>query len=200
VCRSAVIDFLNSETTRHEPIVYFYCSRSDPSRRNSAIIMQSVVKQLSLVYPHLPEYVVEEYNRRREDDFAAGFLDFEESQDLLISLLSAFPQTTIVIDALDENDVEERLRLLGALQDILRRTSSIVRIFVASRDDQDIKLHLEHVPNLFIKAEDNRHDIERFIHREVEHSINTRRLLRGQITNELKKRIISVIADGAKGM
>jgi hypothetical protein len=162
--------------------------------------MQSVVKQLSLVYPHLPEYVVEEYNRRREDDFAAGFLDFEESQDLLISLLSAFPQTTIVIDALDENDVEERLRLLGALQDILRRTSSIVRIFVASRDDQDIKLHLEHVPNLFIKAEDNRHDIERFIHREVEHSINTRRLLRGQITNELKKRIISVIADGAKGM
>ncbi|KAI5838881.1 hypothetical protein DFP73DRAFT_588033 [Morchella snyderi] len=197
---SAVIDYLNFETTRHEPIVYFYCSRNDPSRRNSVILMRSMVKQLSLVYPHLPQSVVEEYNRRKEDGFAAGLLDFEESQDLLISLLGAFPQTTIVIDALDENDVEERLRLLGAIQDILRRTSGIVRIFVASRDDQDITLHLEHVPNLFIKAEDNRYDIERFIHREVEDSINTRRLLRGHVTAELKKKIISVIVNGAKEM
>ena len=48
------------------------------------------------------------------------------------------------------------------------KCDSLVKIFVASRNDQDIVAELETVPNLFIKATDNLKDIERYIIREFE--------------------------------
>ncbi|KAF8429793.1 hypothetical protein EV426DRAFT_570832 [Tirmania nivea] len=71
-------------------------------------------------------------------------------------------QTTI-IDALDELDLDyetkHRPLLLELLNNVVLQCHSLVKIFVASRDDQDIMMEFKKVPNLFNSLK----DIERYI-------------------------------------
>jgi hypothetical protein len=193
----------------NEPVVYFYCNRNEEQRRDPTAIMQAIVKQLSLLLSAsheslgsygLPEPVVAKYEERSKDGFSSGPLGFHECQDLIVSLLDMNPQTTIIIDALDECDPTKRGRLLKALEILVGSSTKLVKIFVSSRDDDDITLKLKNVPNLYIEATDNKDDIERFIQREITLSIQESRLLRGNISEELKKKIISTLIENAHGM
>jgi len=71
---------------------------------------------------------------------------------------------------------------------------------VSSRNDDDIILELEEVPNLYVDAADNAEDIKRFILREINSSINNRILLRGKVDDQLKRQIISALVAKADGM
>lgn len=193
------LEFKQSRQTA-EPVIYFYCNRSESQRQDPAAIMRSIVKQMSLVWPGagLPKPVVEAYNERAKSGLAAGHLVFQECVDLLILLLELYPRTTIIIDGLDESDPIERWRLLDALTAIMHTSTNSVKIFISSRDDTDIRLKLEGVPNLYIDAQDNMEDIERFIQREVRVTVGRRRLWR--LPEALRSRIISVILGKANGM
>lgn len=187
----------NDGSQTHEPVVYFYCNRNEPQRRDPTVIMQALLKQMSGVFPGLPKPVVAAYNERLKLGLASGPLSFQESRNLLVSLLEIFPQTTIIIDALDESDPVERWRLLEALTVIMHSTS-LVKIFISSRDDIDIKLKLEKAPNLYIEAQDNEEDIKRFIYREMAESTKNRRL--SYLPVEIKQRIFSTLVEKANGM
>lgn len=76
--------------------------------------------------------------------------------------------TTIVIDALDECDPNTRDELLQVLQTVLSESTSLVKIFVSSRDDGDIKCQLEEYPNLTISSSNNFSDIRAFVTFETE--------------------------------
>lgn len=162
--------------------------------------MQAIVKQLSLVLPQsgLPKLVVAAYDVRIKDGLAAGPLEFQECFDLLVLLLDLYPRTTIIIDGLDESDEMERWRLLEALTTIMHTSTNAVKIFISSRDDTDIKLKLEKLPNLYIEARDNREDIERYIHREVKLEVGNRRLWK--LPHDLQMEVISTILEKANGM
>lgn len=193
-----VIDTLTASDrkARHEPVIYFYCNRNDPQRRDPTCILRAIVKQISIALPGLPKVVVAEYENRTQDGLEAGPLGFQECHELLVSLLDIFPQTTLLIDGLDESDPTERGRLLELLTTIIHSSTSVVRIFVSSRDDVDIKLKLEKVPNLYISAEDNKDDIERFIHRELAEP-NTRLF---KLPAPLKELIVETLVENANGM
>jgi hypothetical protein len=75
-----------------------------------------------------------------------------------------------------------------------------VKVLVSSRDDQDIVLHLDSSPNLYIKASDNALDIQRYVETEVEQAVKTRRLLGGCVSEDLKLEIIGTLKDQAHGM
>lgn len=181
-----------------EPVVYFYCNRNEPQRRNPTAILQAILKQLCVILPQagLPAPVVAVYDDRCKDGLAAGSLEFQECLDLLVLLLYLYPYTTIVIDALDESDPMERWQLLEAFTKCMNDSS--VKIFISSRDDTDIKSKLENVPNLYIEAEDNMDDIRRFIHREVKSSVGRRRLWR--LPDNVQTQIISTILQKSNGM
>lgn len=183
-----------------EPVVYFYCNRNEPDRRDPTVIMQAIVKQLSLALPQagLPKPVVNKYDVRAKDGFASGPLEFQECYDLVVSLLDLYPRTTIIIDGLDESDDMERWRLLEALASIMRTSVNPVKIFISSRDDGDIKLELEKLPNLYIAARDNRKDIQRYVEREVKREGGKRRLW--QLPHNLQMKIISTMVEKANGM
>lgn len=106
----------------------------------------------------------------------------------------------IVIDALDECEKSTRHLLLQVLQYILNNSVGQVKVFVTSRDDDDIVLHLDGSPNVYIKPNDNSNDINNFIETEIERCISEKKLLRGSVTPELKELIISTLIDGAHGM
>jgi len=183
-------------------LVYFYCKRDEPDLQDPTKIMQSLVKQLSVQLPGygVPKPITDEYEKREKNAFSSRHLSFQECQNLTVSLLDIYPRTTIAIDALDEIDRQSRKPFLEALNTIAQASKSLVKIFVSSRDDDDIILELESVPNLYIDAADNAGDIERFIHREINNSIDRRMLLRGKVDDQLKRQIIAALVKKADGM
>jgi hypothetical protein len=183
-------------------LVYFYCKRDEPDRQDPTKIMQSLVRQLSVQLPGygIPKPVTDEYEKREKNAFSSRHLSFQECQKLIVSLLDIYPQTTIAIDALDEADRKSRKPFLEALNTIAQASKNLVKIFVSSRDDDDIILELKAVPNLYIDAADNAGDIERFILREINSCIDRRILLRGEVEDQLKRQIISALVAKADGM
>jgi hypothetical protein len=148
--------------------------------------------------------VREKYEERKKQGFQSMPPCFEESRDLIIALTAYYPLTTIVIDALDEIDALDqcdeasRTDLLEALEQIVLRSSNLVKVFVSSRNDQDIVRHLANCPNLEIEATKNQADIVRFVNSEVQRRTSGNPLLSGK--SNLICSIIQTLCDGAQGM
>ena len=118
---------------------------------------------------------------------------------LIIALTAYRPVTTIVIDALDECNPESRPDLFTALEDIVRQAPGLVKLFVSSRNDQDLVCHLKNCSNLEIDAIQNQADIARFIDWKV-NQVARAELLLGKAPSELLNKIKMVLLDGAQGM
>ncbi|KAI1522621.1 Arp Ankyrin repeat [Pyrenophora tritici-repentis] len=125
----------------------------------------------------------------------------DETLNLVLQLIAQYPLTTIVIDAMDECDPQKRHELLKALEKILQNSSSLVKIFVSSRNDQDIVLRLRNYPNLEIDSRRNCDDIARFVNEQVEELVQDGRLLSySDSETEMKKLIVGKVIEGAAGM
>jgi hypothetical protein len=189
------------------PIAYFYCARNNPEsgRADPGEVTRSILKQLSCLKSDLPirEPVAKTYKERKEEAEDNGCepekLTITECTDMIIALTESNP-ATIVIDAFDECDPARRGELLKALEKIIELSVNLVKVFLTSRDDNDIVLRLANLPNVFIKASDNSEDIERFVRTEVDRSIEEKKLLGGQLSEELKNKIIITLIEGAQGM
>jgi hypothetical protein len=203
--RSMLIDSLKrGSRTNNEALAYFYCTRNpaEPERADPEEILRSVVRQLSCLKPGLPimEPVTTKYSEREEGSFGLTKLTIEECLELVIELTEIYPSTTIVLDALDECSPDTRHELLQALDDIIQKSVGLVKIFVSSRDDSDIVCRLKESSNLYIQSSDNSEDITRFVRHEVELSIRRRRLLGGDVSDELRQTVIDALVGGAQGM
>ena len=187
-------------------MAYFYCARNsaEPERANPDEIMRSILKQLSCATLQRPvrEPVAGTYKRKKEEADNEGCepakLTLQECVELILALLETNP-ATIIIDALDECDPSRRHELLLALDKIREESASLLKVFISSRDDQDIVCRLIHSPDVFIHATDNCKDIENFVRFQVNQSIENKTLLSGNVTEELKSRIISSLIEGAQG-
>ncbi|KAH6670150.1 hypothetical protein B0J14DRAFT_517196 [Halenospora varia] len=185
--------------------VFFYCSRNtaEPARSNPDAIVASIVRQLSSIqlgHPLLPPTVAA-YKKQEMEGFTSGSLGIDESRALILQLAQHYPLITIVIDALDECHPERRADLLRTFESILQECSSLVKIFVSSRDDQDIVWHLQKYPNLELSSNKNTDDITTFVRKETEALIMQGKLLRLSKNKEnLKKEIIEQVTKNADGM
>ena len=181
-------------------VAYFFCNRNEPHRRDPEFVIRTLIKQLCLRSETLFSLLAKEYERQEQTGFAYGALDFPRCQELIIDCLKRLTHTSIVVDALDECNRDTRLLLLKSLQSICIACPGRVNIFVSSRNDGDIVLELEGVPNHYIQPSDNADDIAKFVKAKVESAIDTRRLLRGRVAPELKERIINELTVNARGM
>lgn len=193
------------EAGQSPPPVYFYCSRdpAEPQRSDPAAILSSIVRQLScaeLGLPLLPP-VIEKYEKKGQG-FSSQGLQIEESRELITKLIEHYPVTTIVIDALDECNPEKREMLLDAIESLLQDSSlGLLKVFLSSRDDQDIACTLREYPNLDLVSSRNSADIEAFVREETNRLVKKQRLLRNSHAKEaLKTLIIDQVSRGADGM
>jgi len=188
-------------------IAYFYCARNtaEPERASPEEILRCILLQLSSMTAKLPikEPVHKAYNNKVGESEESGqqpeHLTLEEATDILLEILQESP-ATIIIDALDECDPGERHNLLSALDTIITESASLVRVFVSSRDDGDIVCQLTASPNVFIRASDNSADVKRYVHTEVDAAIKKKRIIRGNVSPEMKQMIINTLVEGAQGM
>ena len=166
-------------------------------------ILRSLLEQLATTdktseirYP-----VVKAYKERKNE--AEGRtpqrLDLEETIDIILALLET-NGAFIVIDGLDECDSRRRQDLLLAMQRLVQESKRLVKVFISSRDDNDIISSLKTCPNVSISATDNSKDIRRFIDTHVEKAIQEKRLLCGNVSDQLKLQIIKTLSEKASGM
>ena len=164
--------------------------------------MRSILKQLSCSNSGLPirKPVAEEFHKRRKQAQDEGCeperLSIKECERLVLALLEQNP-ATIVIDALDECDPLRRHELLETLDNLIQQSASLVKIFISSRNDNDIECWLTVSPNITIQASKNGADITSFVHSEVSKAIQNKRILRGRVSIELKDQIITTLLQGA---
>ena len=188
-----------------DPIpTYFYCSRSaaEPERQDPDRVISSILRQLSSSQPGkalLPP-IIEKYKKQGEGFTSTG-LFMEESRELLVELIEVHGATTIIIDALDECDPTQRQSLLDFFEYILKESAGLVKIFVSSRDDQDLVWTLQDYPSLSVSSDQNAQDIIAFVGAKTETLVRQGRLLRNsRAQKEMKALIIEQVLAGADGM
>lgn len=166
--------------------------------------MRSILEQVASDTAELPirEPVVEIYKEKKRENRGSPPKEPLTLDETIVILLKIFEENpvTIVIDALDECDPDERYKLLTALDKIITESASLVRVFVSSRNDGDIVCQLEDSPNIFIRASDNSADIARYVQDQVSEAIKKKRMAKGKVSPEMKERIISTLIEGAQGM
>lgn len=185
------------------PPVYFYCSRNpaEPGRSQAKEVAASIARQLSYVdEKSLLEPAIQKYKERQRTGFSKGPLDLDETRALIIELLAYYPVATIILDALDECTLESREELLDTIDYIVQESPTLVKIFVSSRDDQDIASQLQGYPKVELSSSKNSKDITAFVHQEVQ-VLKCKRPLRGvPNVEEVAQSIISKITTEANGM
>lgn len=184
---------------------FFYCSRNpaEPTRSDPQAILASLARQLSCLEPGKPlmRPTVNLFKEKEEEGFASGPLQMDESLNLVLQLIAQYPLATIVIDAIDECNPQKRHELLKALEQILRNSSSLVKIFVSSRDDQDIVLRLQQYPNLEIDSQRNGDDIARFVKDQTQQLVEEGKLLQySSSVADMKQLVVDEVIKGATGM
>ncbi|KAM6514315.1 hypothetical protein FALCPG4_015465 [Fusarium falciforme] len=186
---------------------YFYCSRNpaEPGRSDPSRIAASIARQLSTPQTGGPllEAAIEVYKKREEKAFASGPLRLDESKELILKLLERYEDATmtIVIDALDECNSATRGDLLDTLEDLLKTSPCLLKIFVSSRTDQDIVYKLDNYPNLHLSSDCNSVDIDLFVRSETKRLIDKGSLLRlSTRKEEIRDKIVHKLTFKAQGM
>ncbi|KAI9781928.1 MAG: hypothetical protein M1816_002151 [Peltula sp. TS41687] len=182
-----------------EALAYFYCDRNQMDRQDSPSVLRSFVRQLSTTRTGdaIQPSLVQLYQQKKQTGFASGILDMKECVDLLLQYVNTYPQTTLILDALDECDPRTRKQLIDALDDILARSLKPIKLFISSRPDEDIKYRFETGPNVGIEATDNQDDINKFVTTKIEENDKIRR---NKLSNELKEDIVSTLSHKSQGM
>ncbi|KAF2235084.1 hypothetical protein EV356DRAFT_135445 [Viridothelium virens] len=185
--------------------VFFYCSRNpaEPARSDPEAILASLARQLSCLEPGRPlmRPTVNLFKKKEEEGFASGSLQLDDSRTLILQLIKQYPLTTIIIDAVDECDPQKRREFLRILEQILQNASSLVKMFISSRNDQDIVLLLKDYPNLEIDSRKNSNDIARFVEDQTKQLIKNGDLLQYSTSPaDMEELIVSKVVEGAGGM
>jgi hypothetical protein len=185
------------------PVAYFYCSRNkaEPERSDPQEILRCIARQLCGDDPRriVNESLMHMYQKMEKPRPGGNRLSLNYTVDLILSVLKDNPGT-IIIDALDECDPVERYNLFESLDKIVEHSSNVVKVFLTSRNDGDIVCRLNNTPNIYIDAQKNKLDIQRFITSEVERAVVQRRMLNGNVSKELQVRIRVTLNQGANGM
>lgn len=183
---------------------YFYCSRTtaELQRSDPNAVMASILRQLSSPDKDMPlhQELVDKFKEHGEG-FKSDGLMLQQSLELILHLTESHELTTIIVDALDECDRKTREILLGAFATIVVESAGLVKIFVSSRDDQDIVCTLREYPNLDISSNRNTADINTFVESETIRLVQKQKLLRNSRAKaELQALIIGYVREHADGM
>jgi hypothetical protein len=144
--------------------------------------------------------VTEVYKDRLRKGQKSSPLTLKESLDILVHLTDIYPQTTMCIDALDEVDDTTRIRLLEALNYVMKHSKNLVKVFATTRMDPDIVLQFEFFPRIELQPDDNFVDIKNFVEMSVQQAIDDKRLLHGAVPLDLKEEVCAVLRERSKGM
>lgn len=187
-----------ADSQANEAFAYFYCDRSRTDHRDPVVVLRSLVRQFSAPKDEstIIPYIEAKYTERKRSGFSRDQLTSEECQELLLQLTREYAVHNIVIDGLDECDRDTRCILMDALDLLAENSSHPVKIYVASRQDQDLRDRYENRDHLEVTANDNQADIERFVLSKLEQSP----FCRTKMSKHVRKEILRTFYEKSQGM
>lgn len=179
-------------------LVYFYCDRNRTYHRDPLAVLRSLVRQLSAPNgdSSIISYIEDKYLERKKMGFSKGPLTSEECEDLLLRLSQDYSRVDVILDGLDECDKDTRHLLMDVLDLVVEKTKQPVKIFIASRQDQDLKDRYKSRGYLEITAKDNQDDIEKFLLSKLEQST----FCRTKMSTQAREEILKVFQTKSQGM
>ncbi|RDW58456.1 hypothetical protein BP5796_12386 [Coleophoma crateriformis] len=167
---SRIIDDIESAlrtSQNNEGFAYFYCNRNEAQRRDPLAVLRSFVRQLSTTIneEHSMQTQLKQFcfqNQMKGCELSKG-----ECKELLLNFINIYPKTTLVLDALDECETKERDFLIEVFDQFVEKSTKLVKIFVSSRPESDIRARFQSKTNIEITTQDNYDDISRFVESEI---------------------------------
>ncbi|GKU08491.1 hypothetical protein FLAG1_11389 [Fusarium langsethiae] len=177
---------------------YFYCDRNRPDHNEPVAIMRSIIRQLCTPRDdHSIESSVErQYLRRKVKGFSSDRLVAEECKQLLIQLVAGYRGVYIVVDGLDECDRGTRHILMDLLDEVIVKFQNSIKVYIASRTDQDLRKRYNGGAHLEVTANDNQADIEKFVLSKMDQS----EFCRNRLSRKLRDKILSTFQEKSQGM
>jgi hypothetical protein len=195
-----VDDLINSLGPSDEALAWFYCKRNDAAREEPNSILRSLVRQLSVsrsgngLQPHIIQ-VYEQHQR-----FATMELTNDDCSYILSKYVNIYPQTNIILDALDECDPDTRGQLLDIFDNLVKSSSKPVKFFISSRPDGDISYRFHGGPNIELSARDNTADIEKFVCSRIDSHDYWGKGKRKEMSPSLRGRVVQTLQERSDGM
>lgn len=129
---------------------------------NSILMQLATTGEGSILSP-----VLELHKKKRRSAFAPGSPLFAETVAVLQEVLSKYQNVTVIVDALDECEPKARKNLITEFNSLIdsanNSLSTVFKLFISSRRNEDIVNAFENTPKLALEATDNREDIAKFI-------------------------------------
>ena len=196
VLASSIIQEAIGQSCLNVAVAFFYCDYKNTATQVPRNILGSLVCQLALQDEHNFEKLRAFYEKHNPADRPCGELSLERLRDLLVEMASSFNTAMIVVDALDECGIQNKLvaRLLSSLNSS-SEAGNIKTLFL-SRDEEEIREVLEEYDQVSIAARGS--DLRLFVGAEIELRIRNKDL---RIKDEsLKQEIMERLVEGADGM
>jgi hypothetical protein len=183
--------------------IYFYCARDQAERERSELgqIVRCLLRQ-SLELPGT-SLQLDALKKRYEKRQTAGELSLEEAKDLLRQSIEIRSTTYILVDALDECDIDNRRKLIECLREVLKVSSTTVKIFLASRKNPDIYKTLGQYPEVQLNAKQNQVDVDAYVEAKVHEDFDKGLLLPDEDKEAVKQELTDIkrrLREGANGM
>jgi len=200
------------------PVLYFYCRHDDPETLQPQNILASLLKQLLASRFTIPEDIYKDFEEKHNIERN------KKPLHLLKHLLVYFKNTLqqkelkkvfIVIDGIDECKERPKDRaktpfsradLLNFLKDLVeigkKQSGPSVKIFVASRNESDIKRILKTAISIPVGLEQNGKDIDVYINSQIPKYIGEAQPFADllEANPELKEEVAKILKAKSEGM
>jgi hypothetical protein len=185
-----------------QALAFFYCNFDDERRNTAGSIFASLLRQLCTQNPDCPvtDVVMQHYRQDRSQAFSNGRLDLTETVKLLTEVLTHRSRFFLVVDGFDECAERERSTMLENLIQWSVKLQGRLKVFIASREEDDIAHRLRNEQTLSVDENKNSPDISRMIDHEISCAVESGRLLGGRVSDQLQRDIKIFLLENAKGM
>ncbi|KAM0492985.1 hypothetical protein ACHAP8_009514 [Fusarium lateritium] len=180
-----------------EGFAFFYCSKSGTKGSKDDMFIQILrcfLRQLATV-PHHPEKIDPDLIKLCQAmDINNQNFSTESCQKRIAALLDIYPRTIIVLDALDECERSTRRDLIAFFKNLIESSTHPIKVFVSSRDEDDIRklLSTENVLSIGIDRK-NENDIEMYLDTELERACD-------HWSPETRGKVKQKLVEGSMGM
>ncbi|KAF3915464.1 hypothetical protein ABW21_db0201142 [Orbilia brochopaga] len=204
---ASVVKLLLEDRQKHgsqEAIAYFYVDKTREQTGNHDTVASAISKQLAAIHSNaaIQPPVVTMFTDREKNGRKSEPPSFDEACQLITDLTKLYPQTCIVVDALDEMNSEDgQWELVEFLKKLIQVSSGLIKIFLSSRPNEiQLNTLLSDVCKHYITLGDNGADIEQFVKSTLDRLVGSKRLLRGALPNTTRALIVDTLTTKAEGM
>lgn len=176
-------------------MAYIYFDFKQQAEQTPALVLSSLIKQLSLQHRTLPDQLLTLYNKLEHRGRKPSL---DELSETVNSLVKSFERVYLVFDAMDECNKKLQRKALLPLLHSMRKSGA--HIFVTSRDyPQDIRDSFRDMPCIELVASDG--DIENYVIGMIADTPRIKRFVENHRSKrDLQNAIVSELIQCANGM